>query len=300
MYIVIGGRGFLGSYLIKNISERSKEVVVATYHLPYGSLPNSKRVEWVELDITNRSSIDRFSRFVDQRKKETNESIKCIYVIGYIKPDNCIKNPGVAVDINIRALVEFLDSCSGLFDNLVFTSTDFVFNENKEGYRYKESDLPHPINFYGELKYACERIVLFAGFSVVRLPFMFGKSLIEERPHFIEHIEHISHSKTNFKMLSDYYENSLDYNTVANLIIALCEKGKIFPRQIIHICGDQAISKYEIALSYSKQRGLDCSYILPMKLADANFFIEKRATILMSNEYLKDLLGLSRIDPSFL
>ena len=32
MYIIIGGGGYLGNYLIKNILMRKKERIIATYH----------------------------------------------------------------------------------------------------------------------------------------------------------------------------------------------------------------------------------------------------------------------------
>lgn len=295
MYVIIGARGYLGSYLVDVISKNSNEWILATYHSPEGDLPVIKNVIWQHLDISSLDSIQKFSSVLRQHRK-ANESVKCVYVVGYIKPDDCLKHPDTAVNVNILGLTNFLGATKGLIDALIFSSTDFVFNESIAGYKHSENDELNPINFYGTIKRSCESIVTMAGFTNVRLPFMFGRSLNPNRPHFIEHIDRVVRNNEQFEILSDYYENSLDYHTVASLIFALFVKfGTQIPVPVVHICADRPVSKYQIALEYAEKYGYSKDALKPIKLSDASFFKAKRATILMDNSRLKELLGLDSV-----
>ena len=295
MYLIVGAGGFLGGYLVKNILQLTDDKVIATYHSSKG-LEGSKRVRWVHLDVTDSLSVESLSKIIKDCK-ERGDKIKCIYTAGYIKPDDCLKNPEVAVKNNILALVNFLMKFGSLFDSFVFTSTDFVFDESDDKLPYKEEDMECPINFYGTIKLTCERIVRSHGFVVVRLPFMFGRSLNPNKSHFIEHVERTIHEKETFEILSDNYENSLDYGSVAQILISLVEKfnGDI-PEPIVHICGDKPVTKYEIALAFAREHNLDERYLKPIKLSENTFFLAKRGTIKLDNSLVKKLLNLDKIE----
>ena len=56
MYLVIGGGGFLGGYLIKNIINTTKEKILASYHSSKGG-ENTDRVEWFHLNLTDSNSL---------------------------------------------------------------------------------------------------------------------------------------------------------------------------------------------------------------------------------------------------
>ena len=291
MYVIIGGRGFLGSYLIKKI--------IASYHsdiLPKDKINN---ILWQQLNIEDEESIEKFAKLVSENRIP-GETVKCIYVIGYIRPDNCIKNPEIAININIGGLVDFLKYFHSLLDSFIFTSTDFVAGESFRDHKFTEREKANPVNYFGAIKYICEKIVIANGYNVVRLPFMFGKSLIPEKTHFIEHVEKSIEVEQNFYVLSDYYETSLDYNTVAKCIYSLCKiYGAHIPEPIINIVGDDKVSKYEIALKYAHKKGLDSTYIKPLQLKDADFFVAKRCTILLDNSLLKKLLDVKKITIEF-
>ena len=150
------------------------------------------------------------------------------------------------------------------------------------------------------IKCACESIVLSHEYNVVRLPFMFGKSLFHDKPHFIEHIERSIKNREVFDVLSDYYETSLDYDSVAKCIYKLYEIfGPHIPESIINIASDEAISKYEIAIKYARAYNLDQKYIHPLRLSDAVFFIAKRCTILLDNSLLKKNLKIQELKIKF-
>ena len=295
MYVIVGGSSFLGSYVIKNICDSSCEQIVASYHSALRPEFKNTNLIWQNLDINDTSSIRKFVDIISENRR-AHDVIKCVYLIGYIRPDDCLKNPALAVDVNIRGLANFLHFSRENIDSLIFTSTDFVVGESLNNYRYKETDSPSPINLFGVIKRACESIILSHGYNIVRLPFMFGESLIPGRTHFIEHIRSSIQNNEPFEVLADYYENSLDYNTTASCIYGLLAKyGSHIPHPIIHICADKPISKYEIALQYAQKNHLSHESLRPLALRDAQFFLARRCTVLMDNSLLKNLLNKKEI-----
>lgn len=296
MFVIIGGGGYLGNYLIKNIRERGNDKIISTYHSEISKNSElNENIEWVHFDMTDQTSIGDLYEKVLAYKKE-DEKVVCIYTAGYIKPDDCELNPVTAINVNIPPLANILAIFNNIFDVFIFTSTDFVYGESISEHKFAESDLPKPETVYGAIKYACERIVLSHGYTVVRLPFMFGPSLNKNRKHFFEHIYNTIFEKKVFDVLCDYYESSLDYNTVAHLIIELIYKfNNKIPLDVINIAADEKISKYDIARNYINNNELFYEYIKPLKLNDTNFFVAKRCSIMMDNSSIKDLLAIDSI-----
>ena len=290
MYLIIGGNGFLGSYLVKNILESCNENIIATYNsvMPFC---NNIRIDWVKCDITNFNDVALLRDIISSKE----EPVKCIYLAGYIKPDDVEKNPQKGWEVNIAGLTQFINLCKDYLDCMYFASTDMAVGESINDYKFKETDVPHPVNRYGAQKRICEQIVTEAGFNVFRCPLMYGKSLIPNRPHFIEHIERVVKNKEYFEILSDYYESSLDYNTVAELLIKLIETYGAIDEKIIHICSDEKISKLEIAKRYCQANKLDDRYLKPLLLKDCIFFIARRCNILLDNAIIKQKLGIKEI-----
>ena len=180
MYVVIGGNGFLGRYCIKNILEHSEDQIIATY--AHGDKPvfSSPRLEWMKLDVCDNEELDELNRKIDKQSK-------CIYLAAYHHPDKVEENPGLAWNINIVALAEAVNRLDKL-GCLYYVSTDTVYGEGSNKRKFVEDDNCAPVNLYGKHKVLAEQIVLTAGLNVVRFPFIFGPSLVEDRPHFFDRI----------------------------------------------------------------------------------------------------------------
>ena len=290
MYLIIGGNSFLGSYIIKNILEKTEEKILATYRsgIPFSK---DKRITWINLDVTNKENINNLRLTLSA----LDGKVKCIYLVGYIKPDDVEKNPKLAWNINIAGLTNFINDCQNYLSSLYFSSTNMAVGESINGYKFKETDMPQPVNRYGVQKRICEQIVTELGFNVFRCPLMFGKSLIPNRPHFIEHIEETIKNKEYFEILSDYKETSICYDSIASLLVELIEKYGAIKDKIIHICSDKPISKYEIALQYCKKNNLNVNYLKPLLLKDCDFFIAKRCNMLLDNTLIKQYLKINEI-----
>ena len=53
MYLIVGAKGFLGSYLIKNILSMIKEEIIAT-DMALPEKEDNPRVKWVRCDVSNK------------------------------------------------------------------------------------------------------------------------------------------------------------------------------------------------------------------------------------------------------
>ncbi|MFA0810734.1 dTDP-4-dehydrorhamnose reductase family protein [Microbulbifer epialgicus] len=88
-------------------------------------------------------------------------------------PDRCAENPDTAWQLNVSSTELLAKQCSEIDAQLVYISTDYVFDGTAAP--YSSDDTPNPVNFYGRSKRAGEEVVLkYANHWVLRLPWLFG------------------------------------------------------------------------------------------------------------------------------
>ena len=290
MYLVIGGNGYLGSYVIKNILEITKDLVIATAR-DTSNCQSNDRVSWFECEITDDNDINNLVDFVSVYK-----NIKVVYLAAYHKPDLVQENPRIAWDINITALSKVLNKLANI-KCLFYASTDSVYGNSSGMYHFNEEDRLNPENIYGMQKQTAEALVVGYGYNVVRYPFLIGTSLLSKKKHFYDDILSQISEGNEFGMFVDSYRSSLDFNTAANLLIQLMETyQKDYPK-ILNLAGDDDLSKYDVGLMIAKKAGCDTNLIKPIHISDnENIFSAPRATsTLMDNTKVKSVLGIKEI-----
>ena len=292
MYVIIGGNGFLGSYIIKNIIENTSENIIATFRESKYNYNSNSRISWKKCDLSKINEIDKFVYDVNN----INSDKKIIYLAAYHNPDLVEKNPKIAWDINITKLsyiVNKLDRVKSFF----YPSTDTVYGNSIDNYHFSETDCLNPQNLYGKQKVVAESIILGYGYNVVRFPFLIGKSLLLHKKHFYDNIVESLENKNPIDMLYDSYRSSLDFNTAANILINIIENYHDIPEKILNINGDTDLSKYDIAILIAKKYGMNSEFIVPINFNESNvFFSAKRAkTTLMDNSLLKRILSIDKI-----
>ena len=291
MYIVIGANGFLGAYFIKNILDKTQDNILAVARtIPQGKF--DPRVTWVSCDVTVPAKVEDLNRNYFAASADN----KIIYLAAYHHPDLVEKNPRVAWDVNVTALSRFLNTAENV-KCLYYPSSDSVYGESVEQYVFSENDALNPVNRYGVHKCVAERLVTGYGYNVVRYPFLIGPSLLKEKKHFYDAIvENITNGHP-MEMFKDSYRSALSFNTAAGIVVELIESGRQDIPQILNICGDDALSKYDIGLMIAEKLQVPSELIRPISILDnSGVFEAKRASsTLMSNKRLKDILGISEI-----
>ena len=291
MYLIIGAKGFLGSYLIKNIIEKTNDNIIAC-DLDIKGCENCDRIIWESLDITNLDDIKR----LNQKTKNLND-LKVIYLAAYHHPDKVLQNPKLAWEVNIIALANFLNVMDNI-KSLYYPSTEVVYGTNKNGAKFKEDDNLFPANKYGEHKVIAEKMVTTYGYNVVRFPVLMGPSLAKGKKHFFDEIVETLKSNKTIEMFTDNLRSIIDFDTASTLLIDLIESENAKQYKIVNIASDVGISKYDFALLIASKYNLDKSKIIPITMDDENqnIFIAKRAKeTLLDNTLIKQILKIDEI-----
>ena len=287
MYIVIGANGFLGSYVLKTLVSNTDERIIATYHGKEESIFKN-RVEWVKLDVTDTDDINRLA--------ELAGNISDCSIFYFSACHNLVKRePDFARNINITALKNFLEKFKNA-ESLYFSSTDCVYGENAENVPcFKECDVTSPVSEYGRQKLEAEALVTSYDFNVVRLPFMIGPSILQNKKHFYDNIVEKTVQGEDFTLADGLWRSVLDYESVSDILFKLAKKDNV--PQILNLCGDASLSKYDIGVMIAEKHNLPMERIIKTPEAEImKLFYEKRtSSTAMDNSLLKSVLGVDEI-----
>jgi dTDP-4-dehydrorhamnose reductase len=293
MYLIIGSDGYLGSYIMRSVLQKTEEKIIAISRTPLSDEDTKKRIEHFVCDITDRTQVDALADTI----KAYKEGLKVVFLAAYHNPDQVCKNPRFAWNINITSL----SYCINRFENvksLFYPSTDSVYGESKNMYHFKESDRTNPVNLYGRQKSTAEQVIIGYGYNVVRYPFLIGTSLLKRKKHFYDIMEQSLLSRKPIEMFSDSYRSSLDFSTAASLLIDLMElsSGQNVP-SIINICGDEDLSKYDVGLMIADRLNVDRKLVVPVRLASSPGIFEtaRAQSTLMDNSLIKQILDIPSI-----
>lgn len=291
MYLIIGGNGFLGNYIIKSILEKTDDRIIATARDVSG-LNDSSRLHWQNCSIEKDSMFD--SLVEDVRNQA---DLKVIFLAAYHHPDLVAEHPQTAWNINVTTLSKCINKLY-FADKLFYASTDSVYGNSTDGYHFSETDALNPVNIYGRNKCAAEAVVSNYGFNVVRYPFLIAPSLVPGKMHFYDKIVNDLREGRAVEMFSDSYRSSLNFRTAADLMIDLCEINDRKIPSILNVCGDQDLSKYDIGLMIAEKIGVSSKLVKALKLEEGSsiFKTQRAATTLMDNSLVKQILHLKRID----
>ncbi len=290
MYLIIGGNGYLGNYIIQSILALTNDDIVSTAR-NISNVANTSRIKWIKCDITDDNEFDNVIDFI----KNIN-NIKVIFLAAYHHPDKVAENPQFAWNINVTTLSKCINKLF-FVDKLFYASTDSVYGNSINNHHFKEDDVLNPVNIYGKNKCAAEAIIKYYGFNVVRYPFLIAHSLVKNKLHFYDKIVNDLKSQKEIEMFADSFRSSLNFKTAADLLIKLCELNTEIPH-IVNISGDSDLSKYDIGLMIADKLGADKSLVKPITMNEKNniFISERASSTLMDNSLIKNILNIDKID----
>lgn len=281
--ILIVGCGFLGSYLLEHISEHTDEkIVVTTCKSERPALKGN--YEHLKCDITDMNDLINLS------EKCKGERLTVFYFAACHNVDYVYEYPEKAEEINIAGLERFFDIMPQI-EKFFFASTDCVYGEGKN---LSENSALNPVNEYGIQKMEAEKIVVSKGFTVLRYPFMLGPSLTE-KPHFYDAICSKLREGETVEMIDGMFRSVISYSQAAKFTFRLSLLENI--PQIINVCSDKAISKYETACVLAERINAEKRNVKRIAEKDGEkFFKDRRASCTaMDNTLLKSLLKTEKI-----
>jgi len=159
-YLCTGGSGLLGSELKK-------------------LLPDANFPPHVIFDVTDYLLMCNYmNQHIDIKT--------IVHCAAIISPPIVEENPLDALEVNIIGTANVVKLCMKYGLRLIYISSDYVFDGEKEGGLYKESDLVNPVNKYALSKLSGEcSVKLHNNYLIIRLsfgrePFPYIKAFIDQ------------------------------------------------------------------------------------------------------------------------
>ena len=245
--LVTGASGMLGRSVFKKIKAENIETIGISF--------SRKSQDLLSLDLTKPADVEACIL-----KYKPDFIIHCA---AEKKPDVCQNDPVKTQKLNVQATHHLSELCLKYGAKLIYISTDYVFDGTKPPYQI--DDKPNPINAYGLSKRAGELAVLKIDPTaiIVRVPVLFGPvETLEESA--VTTIFSTVLGQMNVK--NDHW--AVRYPTftpdIANLlfkIISMPESQQL--KGIYHFSGEEAFTKYEMAMAMAKLFNLPTRHLKP-------------------------------------
>ncbi|AKB79983.1 dTDP-4-dehydrorhamnose reductase [Methanosarcina horonobensis HB-1 = JCM 15518] len=212
--LIIGASGMLGSDLCK-------------------VFPDAIKLAHKNLDITDREQV------IESVLKTKPDIV--INAAAYTNVDGCEDNQELAFQVNGSGPGYIAEACSIVGAKLVHFSTDYVFDGSKK--EHMESDVPSPINVYGDSKLLGEKKIIenINDYRIVRISWLFGI----HGENFVETMLRSSGEMDTVKVVNDQFGKP---TYTMDLACKIREIIDLNPR-IYHITNDGICSWYEFAFS---------------------------------------------------
>jgi len=170
---------------------------------------------------------------------------------------------GLCYRLNVIGTQNIVNLCQKYGKHLIYISTDFVFDGQKQG-SYVETDIPHPLDWYGQTKYEAEKIAACANASVVRISFPYRQNFPVKTDIVRKTISKLSANQT-VTMFTDQITTPTFIDDIAQGLAKVIEKK---PVGIYHLVGSSSQSPYDMTKLIADTFGFDINLVQPSSLAD--------------------------------
>jgi len=201
--VVAGGNGQLGSDIVEVLVAQGHAVTSATHEA---------------FDIKD------LGRCREYLVREAPQLVVNTAAMHHV--DRCEENPLEAFAVNAVGARNLAILSNELNFTLVHVSTDYVFSGAKNA-PYVETDIPHPLNVYGNSKYAGENFVntIARRYFIVRVSALFGNSPCRAKGgmNFPQLMLHLAKTRGSVRVVTDEIVSPTYTRDAALQIAALCE-----------------------------------------------------------------------------
>jgi dTDP-4-dehydrorhamnose reductase len=186
--------------------------------------------------------------------------------------DKCEINRDLAWRINVEGTRNIVEAGKKSRAFLVYMSTDYVFNG--ETGRYKETDKPDPINFYGVTKLKAEELVkeMTDKYCIARASVIYGSTPAAGKVNFALWLLKKLKSKEQVKVVTDQWNSPTLNTNLAEMILEIIEN-KI--AGAFHLSGATRINRYDFAKLLAQAFSLDGNLIESVSSAEFSWIAKR-------------------------
>jgi dTDP-4-dehydrorhamnose reductase len=271
--LVTGGTGLLGVNWAAAMRGEN-DIWLATHK-------RGLRLRGVQAVALSLESAPALARVLDDIRPDV-----IVHAAGLSNVDDCERAPGRARDINAGLAATVAGEAAQRGLKLVHISTDHLFAGDRPMCR--EEDAPAPVNAYARSKLEGERLVAqrCPQALIVRTNFFgwghaFRKSISD---WVIDGLR----SGQRLRTFGDVHFTPILAACLARTAHALLAKGA---SGVVHVCGDERVSKHEFALRLAAAFGLAAGGIEESRYADAGLAAPRPRDMSLSNARARGILG---------
>ena len=242
--LITGASGLYGSKLAQLALAKGYEV--------YSSDIQSLSVygNFVKLDISGKEKVE-----------EAFRSIKpdvVVHAATLTDVDKCELNKELAWKVNVEGTKNIVEAAKAAGSFLIYISTDYVFSGEKG--RYKETDKPDPINYYGLTKLKAEEIVqkTQAEYFIARPSVIYGSTPAAGKVNFALWLIETLLKRERVKIVTDQWNTPTLNTNLAEMTLEVIERRLT---GTFHLCGATRVSRFEFAELIAEAFGLDKTLI---------------------------------------
>ena len=243
--LITGSTGLLGQGLAATTPEGW--TIVSAHLRPYAGGSGTKDVI---VDVRSRSALERVFA--------THQFDAVVHAAGIANVDYSEQHVAESTESNLGGTRNIAELCAASGTRLVYVSTNAVFDGTNAPYR--ESDRVTPVNAYGRIKVACERVVqeTLNRPAIVRPILMYGWPHLMGRLNPVTWVVDALERGETLHVVDDVYENPLYNINAAQAIWAILGTDV---SGIVHLAGPDIINRYEFARMTARIFELDESRI---------------------------------------
>ncbi len=250
--LVTGSTGLLSTALLYSAPQHVK--LKGTFYRNR-LVPNVPGVEYEEMDITDRASVDRvFQSFQPQ---------VVVHTSGLGNIDYCEEHQDEAWRVNVIGTRHIVQAAEAVGAWLIFPSTSAIFDGANPP--YAEDAPPRPVCYYGVTKLQSENDLkgVSVPVTIVRLTTLFGWNNPQERLNPAAWaIEQLKQQKP-LALVTDVFNNFLSDQVAAEAIWRIV-RGK--HHGLFHVAGKEICSRYDFMMQLAEVFEFDRDLLSPVVL----------------------------------
>ena len=257
--LITGSNGLLGQKLVHQLHNNSNYKLIATSK-GGNRISSISGFIYEELDITNQNQVKAiFGKY----KPDI-----VINTAAMTNVDACEDNKEACWLMNVTAVEYLLEECEKNNSHLIHLSTDFVFDG--ENGPYSEDDTPNPVSYYGDSKFASEKILQnssYKNWAIARTIIVYGVVEKMSRSNIVLWAKGALEKGEPINVVDDQFRSPTLASDLAKGCIQIADKNAT---GIFNLSGKDFMSILELVNRIADFFELDKSIILPIKSKTLN------------------------------
>lgn len=275
--LVTGATGMLGSELVRSLSGTHDCVAL------FRGKPGPEKCHWLQADLLEHRVISAVLN------REAPDVV--IHSAAMTNVDACERDQATTRGLHVDATEELAEYCERRGAQLIYVSSDAVFNGRKTG-PYLESDATAPLNLYGVTKLEGESRALACCRGLVLRTNIFGWRPMRH-DSFGEWVLGTLRSGAPLTVFTDVLFTPIATALLARVIESCMDKDIA---GLFHAGGSEAISKCEFAYRVATAYDLPTVGIMPILVADKPLAAERPRNMALDSSRLSKRLGYAMPD----